>query len=81
MRSITDSTRFSDMPANVATPALAVATVVPLSAPVPAESTTVTTSVSAERVLPAASWIVITGCAANATADTVDAVGAVVSAS
>ncbi len=59
----------------------AVATVVPLGVPVPPESATVTTSASEERVLPAASWIVITGCAAKATAEIVDAVGAVVSSS
>jgi hypothetical protein len=69
-------------PEKVAIPETAFVTVVPLNVPPEApESVAVIDRVSADRVVPYASWIVTTGCCANDTAETVDGDGAVVSES
>ena len=68
-------------PANVTTPFTAFIDAVPLSAPVPVVNVSVTRLVAVVTVLPPASWIVTTGCWANAVAAAVLAEGCVVKTS
>ncbi len=62
VKTLSVPTRSMLIPENVATPAMAATSVVPLSVPLPVVSASVTLSVAEVTVFPLASWIVTTGC-------------------
>ena len=80
VRTLSLPVRLMLSPLKVATPLTAATVAVPLRVPVPVVSASVTLALDVVTVFPCASWIVTTGCCANAVPAAVLADGCVVTA-